>query len=385
MGVARLFRQVQLAADAARRPRLEILLEMLKLRFGPGRLGPGEYIDFRLYQQDLSWNEKKAFCGYAADVVLDDILIDEYSRILSLDKLTFYMLLHGNGLPIPEIRAVYAPTSRGWPGTELTTPTALANWLRNEAVYPLYFKPANGILGRGNTSVVSASAGNLILGDGSSIAIDDFCNSLTNASVFGWLIQEALRPHPEIERISGSRISSLRIVPCIGKDGPGIHRAVWKINSGAMDTDHFRSGASPNMAADIDPVSGVVRRVVAGVGLEQREVTHHPLTGERLVDFRLPLWDEVLRFTLNAAGFFPGFICQGWDIALCDKGVIPLEVNIFGATNITHHAARKGFMDDRFMDFMRGRGLERYISGSAKPAHRNKTGRYGRRAEHWRY
>lgn len=385
MDFARFYRQVQNAARMGERSGLAVLLEMLRLRRGPGRVGPGEYIDFRLYEQDLSPAEKADFCGYAADLVLDDILIDEYSRILSLDKLTFYMLLRGNGLPTPEIRALYVPRSRGWPGTELTTPEALTRWLREEAVYPLYFKPANGILGQGNTSVAALEGDELRLGDGSLQLVETFCRSLPNVSEFGWLIQEALRSHPEMERAAGPRISSLRIVPTLNPDGPRLHRAVWKINAGDLDTDHFRAGASRNMAAEIDIASGRVARVVTGVGPTQQRVQRHPLTGVELEGFQLPLWAEVTAFVNQAAGLFPGFLCQGWDIALTTRGVTPLEVNIFGATNITHHAARRGFMDADFRAFLRGRGLEPYLTGPARPDQHNPTGRMGRRAEHWRY
>jgi len=84
-----------------------LLVELVRLRFGVGRLGASEYLDFRLHMDNLTYDQKKAFGGYRAEAVLEEILIDDYARFLSLDKISMYTLLEGWGLPIPKIHAVY--------------------------------------------------------------------------------------------------------------------------------------------------------------------------------------------------------------------------------------------------------------------------------------
>lgn len=81
--------------------------EMMKLRLGGARLGFSEYFDFRLYQTDLIHDEKPRFAGWHLQGGLEDILIVDYARFLSLDKITMYTLLNGFGLAIPKLCATY--------------------------------------------------------------------------------------------------------------------------------------------------------------------------------------------------------------------------------------------------------------------------------------
>ncbi len=94
-------------ANVSKRPIIEIFLEALRLRFSPPYLDLSEYLDFQLYLNDLSFSEKAAFCGHRMQRVIIEILADEYSKFLSIDKVTMYFLFRGCGLPTPDIRAIY--------------------------------------------------------------------------------------------------------------------------------------------------------------------------------------------------------------------------------------------------------------------------------------
>jgi hypothetical protein len=84
------------AAAASGRNVLSLIWEALRLRASAKKLGLTEYIDFQLFKQDLPWKVKLAFGGQRAQAAIEEVLIDDYSRFLSLDKVTMYALLSGS-------------------------------------------------------------------------------------------------------------------------------------------------------------------------------------------------------------------------------------------------------------------------------------------------
>lgn len=364
---------------------MELVSEIFRLRWGAGKLGASEYFDYRLYENDLTPDEKLAFCGYRGQAMLENILVDTYSAILSLDKITFYQLMRGYGFPVPALYACYTEKWRTWPGRCLYGKDDLKRYLLEEAVFPLYLKPSYGSYGRGNTHIVSLDGEDLMLGDGSRVSAGAFCAGLQDETGLGWVLQEVLLPHPDIARVCGNRVSSIRIHPFLGRDGVTVHRVVWKVNVGRRDSDNFEHGASGNMLADVDLATGLVTRVVAGLGFDQREIRQHPLTHEPLIGFKVPWFHESLELARQASLLFPGFICPGWDIALCERGPVALEINMFGDADLPQHSMRKGFMDGQLFRLMRERGMEGYMAVAEDPGHVTPTGRRGKRREHWNY
>ncbi len=342
-----------------------------------------EYFDFRLYLNDLSFKEKVAFGGWRAQAILEDILVDDYSRFLSLDKITMYMLMSAYGLPVPKLRATYR-SHRPASLPSIHTPEELAGFLATEGVLPLYLKPSFGSYGRGNTLVQGTAGNSLILGDGTRVPVDAFCESLGDGRGLGWIIQEPLSAHREIDEICGSKISGVRIHSFLSSGGPRLTKAVWKINIGREDSDNFRHGASGNLLAAIDMQSGKVTRVIAGTGLEQTTDPAHPVSGKPLVGFTIPCWNEVKALACDAQQAFPGYLCPGWDIAICPDGPKILEVNFMGDIDLPQHAHRRGFLDDEFLGLMHGRGLAELLAGPKLARQQSgRNGRFGRRRHHW--
>jgi hypothetical protein len=58
-----------------------------------------------------------------------ETLVDDYSRILNHDKLSFDYIVRGFGLPMPEIFAVYAPQPRPGAFSKLTSVAELRDFL----------------------------------------------------------------------------------------------------------------------------------------------------------------------------------------------------------------------------------------------------------------
>jgi hypothetical protein len=374
--------------------------EMMQLRFGRGRLGATEYLSFRLYEPERAGIDKKAFGGYRMMQVLVDILVDDRSSIVAQDKVCTYAVLTALGFPIPRIQAVYGSGRRVGAFRCIETQDELIAHLKAPGSVPAYLKPAWGSYGRGNTVVKGYREGALVLGDGSTVEATSFCRSLDSASFsfssqtgaqgrderrpFGWILQEVLSAHRDIADVCGDKISGVRVHTFLSPRGPRIHRAIWKINVGTKDSDNFHHGASGNMLAALNPEDGSAVRVVAGVGMDQKINPVHPRTGRELVGFRLPEWKRIREVVLDASSNFPGLLCQGWDVAVCDDGPRLLEVNPIGDLDLSQHSHARGFVDDQFLALMRERGLEDLLyGGNAIWRKSPRTGRWGRRKLHW--
>lgn len=353
------------AARAAGRSPLALLIESLRLRAGWPHLGWAEYLDFRLHEPALPFEQKRRFGGWRAQHRLERILVDDKSMFMTLDKVTMYAVLRAHGLPVPTLRAAYrGARPRALPNPQ--TPAELGALLRQPGFAPVYLKPSFGAYGRGNALVAAVEGDEVVLGDGARSDLAAFCASLDDGRGLGWVLQDALRPDAAIAALCGDKISGVRVHSFLAPDGPRILKAVWKVNVGAEDSDNFRHGASGNLLASVDVASGRVRRTIAGVGLAQRVDPPHPRTGRALTGFVLPGWPAVLALVRDAQLAFPGFLCPGWDIALTDRGPVILEVNAFGDIDLPQHADGAGFIDDGLLAAMRSRGLDGLLTSESK-------------------
>ena len=385
MKLERLFSDFSEASKQSGRTIGALFVELMKLRFGTGRIGASEYFDFRLHMNDLTLEQKRAFGGYRTEAILEEILIDDYARFLSLDKISMYALLAGYKLPIPTIRAVYR-SERPSSLLSLDSPQALASYLETPGSLPVYVKPSFGSYGRGNLLLNAYDQGDLILGDESRVELNNFCQSLDGRSGLGWILQEPLVSHSAISELCGSKLSGVRIHSFLSNAGSVITNAIWKVNSGNNDSDNFCYGESGNLLAALDTDTGEVIRVISGTGLNQLVGTLHSKTGAQLVGFRIPYWKEIVSLVHDAHLAFPGYLCPGWDVAVCDDGPKILEINYFGDICLPQHAYHRGFVDNFLLSLMHDRGLEHLLTGRDWWWERNETtGRYGRRKHHWRW
>ena len=373
------------AASQSGRPVSTLALEMVHLYRSTAHLGFSEYFDFRLYLNDLPLSQKRQFAGWRMQAILEETLIDDYARFLSLDKITMYSLLKSFDLPAPELRAVYK-SQRPSAITQLQSAEELAIYLGQPGNTPVYLKPSLGSYGRGNTLITGAAGNRVTLGDGTQMEIGEFCRSLDDRHGLGWILQEPLSAHPLIAEKCGPKISGIRIHTFLGASGAVATKAVWKINVGRDDSDNFQHGASGNMLAAVDIESGLVSRIISGTGPKQIENPLHPVTEAHLIGFQIPWWPEIKALVCDAQLAFPGFICPGWDVAVCADGPKILEVNYFGDIDLSQHAHRKGFLDEPFMALLRSRNLDGLLLGSSEGNNRSaKNERLGRRKHHWHW
>jgi hypothetical protein len=328
--------------------------EIYALKYGPGRLTPFEYYFHRLFDDELTLRQKGAFVGASLRAEVSRNPLNEAA--FRADKLAFYARAHTLGLPTPATLAV-CHAERDLPGAvSLRTPADLAAWLRGPAAYPLFAKP-NGLtagLGSASVSRYLAKTDELEMGDGRRFPVGRFVGEVERYFPDGYLIQARHEPHVAIRSLSGSVLSTVRMMVLDSGEGPRLIRATWR----APVSDPGAGGVwRGHMMADVDPVAGVAVRAIRGHGPDQELVDVHPDTGRPIKGAQLPCWDEACALALQAAKAFPKLPLTGWRIAITDHGPIIVDLEPDGGDPaVTQAASGRGLLSGPYGDFVRARG-----------------------------
>ena len=332
---------------------LNQIAEIISVALGPGKLMPRDYYYYGLYDDErFSAEDKRAFVGAR---VQRSINLKSSARdwwAIAHDKLLCYALLAGLGAPTPNSTALYHSRRSFAAVPVLRNGEALAAHLRGAMAYPFFAKPITGMWSVGSVLVerYDEANDNLVFCNGAVATVDDFVAMAQTFEQDGYLFQEPLVPHPAAAAICGHRLSTVRVVVGLGRERTEIFHAIWKIPTGDHAADNFwRTG---NMLGLVDVASGTVLRAVQGVGVDHREVAHHPDTGAAITGAVLPDWEAAKALCLTHAEALSGIKLQAWDIALCPDGPVVMEVNIGGDLNLPQLAAGAGILDEQFRRFL---------------------------------
>ena len=326
------------------------LYEALRLRVGGHRLTLNEYIDYQLHtDRELTAKERQRFVGHDRKWRIH-VRCNQKQWFMLHYKIPFTQFMMATEMAAPKIFAVYGEgAGKHLPGAILlSTEEEVIEWLRHDAPYPLFVKPNDAMLGEGAIGLTAYSNENnkLTLTNGALESMEVFVQQLRNKSSGGILFQELLRPNPEVARICGQAISSLRIT--LGRTAKGLQilSACWRIPTGNNMIDNFRHGISGNLLGGIDTSTGKVTRVCGRVGNKIDPVKHHPDTGFPFENISIPDWSRVIDICTLAGEYIPGLGLQNWDVALTDRGPVITEINVFGDMDVHQFANRRGFRSD---------------------------------------
>lgn len=329
---------------------LSQLLDIVQLRLGPSKLGIEEYYFYRLFDDKiLMGKQKEEFAGERKIMEIDNQMNCHEWRAIANDKLLFYSLMGGLSLPYPKVKAVYL--HRGYrylrEGLLLTNMEAVKDYLRDKTNYPLFLKPIQATYGRGAMSVLEYNEHEdaIIMGNGHCEHIDAVVENINKNLGNGYIFSELLMPHPDVERICGPRLSSVRIIVLLEQGVPSLFRAVWKIPTGKNITDNFSLGRTGNLVASVNINNGQIERVVTGIGSSLSVRVAHPDTNKELTGLCLPCWHQLKQVCLDGASALAGLRMQHWDIALASSGPIILEVNVEGGWDIHQLSTLRGMYD----------------------------------------
>lgn len=136
-----------------------------------------------------------------------------------------------------------------------------------------------------------------------------------------WVIEN----HPAVKKVHPASLNTLRL-PTLNTDGERrILGAYIRFGRDGKPVDNISSGG---LGAEIDLDSGVV--VTPATDHNENVYIDHPTTGEAILGFRVPYWEEVKALAIEASGITPQLKYIVWDIAVTPTGPAIIEGNSLG-------------------------------------------------------
>ena len=142
----------------------------------------------------------------------------------------------------------------------------------------------------------------------------------------GYVVEEVLRQHPEMDRINPHVINTVRVATYTDADDVHILAAAIRTSNhadGCIDSLHAGGCACP-----VDTKTGVI--TADAFNNDFVRLSEHPLTHVRFKGFQIPMWEEAME-TVRAASRrayeLPQCRILGWDLAFTPDGVAIIEGN----------------------------------------------------------
>lgn len=242
------------------------------------------------------------------------------ARQLTEDKTRFRLHCERAGLPVPRVLAVFDPQGdEDGDAPSLSDASALGAFLATTPSDRLIFKPVNGVNGEGITRLDRID-GSWLDTHGRPTDAALLAGQASASGYRRWMLQEFVEGHPELRRLSRTgALQTIRAVTAIDDSGEVRLLATrLRLVCGDVPFDNFNYGSTGNVIANVDIETG---RIFSVVGLDPqthslRFLENHPATGERLIGYCVPQWEQVRALALRAGRAFPMLRTVGWDIGI---------------------------------------------------------------------
>ena len=157
---------------------------------------------------------------------------------------------------------------------------------------------------------------------------DEFIASLYQQVIkSGYLFQETIQQHPQMEKINPSSINTIRIDTYIDKSGTiDIMSAHLRMSIKNLHVDNMGAGGC---AVSIDLKTGCLKEygyslIKYGNG---QLYTEHPVTETVFLNYAIPHFEEAKSMVIKAASLMPGLRLVGWDVGISNTGPVLIEGN----------------------------------------------------------
>lgn len=138
------------------------------------------------------------------------------------------------------------------------------------------------------------------------------------------LIEEFVYQHYKLQKLAPRGLNTIRIITQINKNKEvDIIGTILRLSIDS-NTDNLSVG---NAAASIDLKTGIVDRKAVYGDFTKKDIDVHPISGVRIVGFKIPFWEECIQLVKNAALHSLENKSIGWDVAVTDNGPILIEGN----------------------------------------------------------
>ena len=311
-----------------------VLLHALRL-CRKERFEPREAFRLGLFRPNLSPAELSKYISRKNLTKVQESLNPPSWAALTKDKSIFYRYCMALGVPIPKLYAVFFKRVAGWSynGSFLKNRDEWKRFFDSRLPSDFVIKPAYGAYGRGVNIFSRTEEGFIDASARPYKAVDIYDTMLSSAEDDSFLIQQRLRNHPELVRLSGTEsLQTVRIITFVGSDYQcHILHAHFKPIIGQHVIDTFLQGLTGNVEAPVSLADGVLNPAnqITSSGEGIKTIPKHPKTNVSFEGFELPLWVEACSLVKETALKFLPIRTIGWDVALTPNGPCIVEGNIW--------------------------------------------------------
>lgn len=332
---------------------LKIMRDFVALSFGPGKLSLKDYTQLRMFDPAFwAGADRRAVIGQIRGVEIHQAANFRHDWWGMLDnKIATVSYLSAYGFPVVPTLAVLAVGLGVDKKGILRSEGELRAFLADDANYPLFGKPTEGLQSLGSLALRRCHAADGVLETigGRTVTIDSAVADILANYAQGYVFEPFVAPHADIRALCGERLPTARIIT-INADAPKVFRACWKIPAAGNTADNFWRGG--NLLARLDVDSGRVLHAVSGAGFDLVEHACHPDTGAALVGFQIPHWRRMVDTAIEAARLMQHVGLIGWDVAATEAGPVIVEMNERPDFFLPQFADARGVLDPELAAFM---------------------------------
>lgn len=137
-------------------------------------------------------------------------------------------------------------------------------------------------------------------------------------------VEDFVQQHDSLNELSPSGLNTIRIITQLNKnDQVEILGARLRITINSS-IDNLAAG---NIAASIDEKTGLVNGMGVYSDITKKDEDAHPVTGVKIIGFKIPFWNESLQMVKDAALLHKQNRSIGWDVAITNNGPELIEGN----------------------------------------------------------
>lgn len=333
----------------------DVLNEWKAFNQGFGQISFQEYIHYRLYDDSLSFDEKRRFVSDMKHWhIIDKCSPPASNKVLTEDKQKTYDYLASNDIPVPKTYRVIPSkiSSYDTPHKQCDSPESVKEFLKGSVKLPIFAKPNFGIASLGAFAITDATMDAVSIAETGQVSYSDLFHKFFANEIY--LLQESVENHPALQVFS-QYLATVRVANIVEDGDVRLQYSLIKIPSAKNIADNYwRDG---NTLAEINPKSGKIMKVVTGRGFKVRDIENHPDTDEPMIGFQLPYWKEVLELNQKTSSLFPEVTYQSLDIAITPNGPMVIEINRGGSFELPQLVRRKGILTDSMKEFIESYGV----------------------------
>ncbi len=139
------------------------------------------------------------------------------------------------------------------------------------------------------------------------------------------LLEEYIIQHPEMSRIYPHSVNTLRLVSVRVNGTTYVPYRAFRMGNNGEHVDNFKHGGIYTVLDE----NGVITKPAVDNEMDVHVYENHPYTGEKLVGFKVPMFEKAVELVKKASELVPEIGYVGWDVCMTEKGPALIEGNQF--------------------------------------------------------